>query len=164
MKKVYDLVPYRLTRTFVPQCEAKRCIKLRADIHNRFIDELNQANVRFAMSGHLFTIFGQGMFSLEIGRCVTTEYTKSLRWSVHSRPEDHNCPCLVIRMEPDNATVRDCCLLPRVAQFKVRFSLSDEVLRRTAIIHNTSAEMVRFIAGREEHWLENWVAASTQVT
>lgn len=156
MRQVYDLVPYRLTRTFVPASEAKRSIKLRADIHNQFANELADAHLSFAVSGNLFTLFGYGMFSFEIGRCVRTEHARSLRWRVTSRRDGHKHPCLVVRLDPDNRLVHDCCLLGRIPQFKVRFSVSDDVVQSSAIIRPTTAEMVRFIAGVGESWFVNW--------
>ena len=62
-------------------------------------------------------------------------------------------------MEPDNKAIRDCCLLPTIPRFRWKFSVSEDVVQGSAIIRPTTAEMARFIAGQDEGWLENWVAA-----
>jgi hypothetical protein len=156
MKKVYDLVPYRQPFTFLAASEGKRSLKFRADVHNRFVAELNAANVSFAVSRSMFTLFRYGIFSLEVARCARTQKSKSLRWQIYSRKDAHRHPCLAVRMAPDNRSVLDCCLLPTVPHFKTRFSFSDAVIRRTAIIRPSTAEMVAFIVEQDKEWIESW--------
>jgi len=156
MKKVYDLVPYRMVRTFVPVCEANRSLKIRADVFNTFVSELCDAKVSFAVSGHLFTLFDRGILSLEVGRCVRTESGRYVRWHITARPQSHNYPCIVVRLESDNRSIRDCCLLPRVPCFKWGFDISEDIVRSSTIIRANTAEMVEFIAAQDEHWLKRW--------
>jgi hypothetical protein len=59
-------------------------------------------------------------------------------------------------------SIQDYCLLPTVPDFKVDFSLSDEVIRSVAIVCPSSAAMLRFIVEQGQGWLERWVFEATQ--
>ena len=155
-QQIYDRIPYRQPFTFLAANEAKRSLKLRADVHNRFIEELNAAKISFAVSRSIFTLFGYGTFGLEVARCVRTECRKHLRWHIFTRKNSHAHPCLALRLAPDNRSIQDCCLLPTVPDFKIDFSLSDEVIRSVAVIRPSTAEMLRFIVEQGEGWLESW--------
>ena len=162
IKQIYDLIPYRQTLTFLAADEAKRSLKFRADVHNGFIDELNAANVSFAVSKAMFTLFRYGILGLEVARCTRTEWTKNLRWRIYSRKGSHKHACLAVRLSPDNRSVQDCCLLPTIPHFKTNFSLSDEVIRSIAIIRPSTVDMVRFIVEQGDGWLESWMLKKVQ--
>jgi hypothetical protein len=161
-QQIYDRVPYRQPFTFLAANEAKRSLKFRAEVHNGFIEELNAAKISFAVSRSIFTLFDYGTFSLEVARCVKTERRKQLRWNIYIRRNSHKHPCLAVRLALDNRSVQDYCLLPTVPDFKVDFSLSDEVIRSVAIVCPSSAAMLRFIVEQGEGWLERWVVEATQ--
>jgi hypothetical protein len=148
-QKLYDLIPYRIPRTFVPQCKAKRSIKLRADLHNQFCNELIDAKLSFAISGHLFTGFNQGMFTLEVGRCVWLRPPRCMRWRVYTRPDAHKYPCVVVRLREDDETVCDYCLLPMIPGTTWWFSVTEKAVRQCGVVRDSALSMVRFIAGKE---------------
>ena len=156
-KQIYDLIPYRQTFVFLAAEEAKRSVKFRADVRNRFIEELNAATVSFAVSKALFTLFRYGIFSLEVARCARTQRTRELRWLIYSRKGSHEHACLAVRLSPDNQSVQDCCMLPTIPHFETNFSLSDEVIRSIAVVQPNTEAMVRFIVEQGDHWLERWV-------
>ena len=161
-QQIYDRIPYRQPFTFLAANEAKRSLKLRADVHNNFIEELNAAKMSFAVSRSMFTLFGYGTFGLEVARCGRTACRKHLRWRIYTRSNSHKHPCLAVRLAPDNRLIQDYCLLPTVPHFKTNFSLSEDAIRSTAIIRPSIAEMLRFIVEQGECWLESWVLKAAQ--
>ena len=161
-KQIYGLIPYRQTWTFLAVDEAKRSVQLRADVQSGFIDALNAANVSFAVSKAMFTLFRYGILGLEVARCTRTECTKELRWLIYSRKGSHKYACLAVRLSPDNRSVKDCCLLPTIPHFETNFSLSDEVIRSIAIVRPSTVDMVCFIVEQGDGWLESWMLKKVQ--
>jgi hypothetical protein len=161
LQKLYELIPYRLTRHYDHQSESKYSMKLWAELRQRLCNDLAEAGVTFAVSEHLFTLFEHGTLTVEMARFVLTQHARRPRWRVHSRPDAYKHPCLVLRLNPDNATIQDCCLLPKIPRVKVRFSISEEKAQNAAMIWSSTAEMAMFISKQGPSWLEKWAAAQS---
>lgn len=162
LRKLYELIPYKLTRNFDYQSESKYSIKLWAGIRQRLCSDLGEAGITFAVSDRLITFFEHGIMTVEMARFVLTQHARRPRWRVNSRPDTYKYPCLVLRLNPDHATLKDCCLFPKVPRVKVKFSISEERAQDAAMIWNSTAEMATFLAEQEPRWLERWAAARTQ--
>jgi len=160
LKKVYDLIPYRLPRSFNYGNQTRRSVAFRAEIHNRFCSELIDTKLSFAVSGHEFTVFNRGVFTLEVGKCVWLPRRRSVRWRVYSRPNSDKYPCIVVRLNEGNETVRDCCLFPSIPRTKWLFTVTQQWVGRFAIVRPTRADMAGFIAAQEPHWLQSWAHRS----
>ena len=117
-----DSVP--ATFTFLAANEAKRSLKLRADVHNGFIEELNAAMISFAVSRSIFTLFGYGIFSLGGGTLWKNPVPEATFDGGYIREKTAiNTRALPYGWRPDNRSFQDCCLLPTVPHFETNFSL-----------------------------------------
>ena len=144
VRRAFDLVrncPQRDPASMDARSTAQR---LRRATEESLISELEARSVWVRARYPFLHLRHSGRVGLEIARCVKTS-TGELRWKIKARKNGHKCPCIVIRLTPDNLTVKDYVLLGKVPKVKTGFWLGEDGIRRTALVRSSAANVVRTV-------------------
>jgi hypothetical protein len=145
MMRAYELIGHVGFRYNMASLQGRRQV---ATLRSQVVDEikrgLTDTGAKFRSDGRMVEVRGCGRFLPQVAKCFTTP-NGHLRWKVRTWPRKTRHALAVIRLQPDNSSVRDFVLLHRVPKVARDFTLSDEMAHQLGIVCDSVGALVQVL-------------------
>jgi Recombinase len=138
MLEVYELLGVRPISWRARSVEAfRKTASLKSEVLADVRRVLADNHIRILARKSVFRVQGRGYFRLAVGRCCLLA-SGSLRWIVNARPPSPKKALIVIRLQPDNKTIKDFAVFSEEPKTKKRLWLSDDRVYRSGTVYPTA--------------------------